>query len=99
MKKLLIITLLLAGTATAETKLTFEEYNAINPNNQKPSIQMKARQAMKRIAKVDAREAGEIAQEHCEESGTMNLRQKGWYLVYASDSCDIRVNALDGSVL
>jgi len=43
MKKLLIITLLLAGTATAETKLTFEEYNAINPNNQKPSIQMKAR--------------------------------------------------------
>lgn len=98
MKKLLIITLFLAGTAMAETWLTYQEYSMIKPDNQKPSVQIKARTAMKHIAKVDQEQVGKIFKSRCEDAKDIVLQRKGWYLYYVSDACDIRVNALDGTV-
>lgn len=101
MKHVLLLTLFLTGALMAETRLSYQEYTMLNPSNQKPSIQLKAKHAMQRIAQVDTEKATQIATQACgnDTVEAVDLRREGWYLRYHVAGCDIRVNALDGTVI
>lgn len=86
----------------ASETLTIKQKQSLVIYNHKPSTQINLKAKMRKMAKISSDKAKEIASSICqEEIGVPLLTHQKSFLFYrfSSTHCDIRVNALDGTLL
>ena len=99
--KLPVLLLLGSLFVSAET-LSISEQQTLKTYNHRPSLKKTVERRMQRLAKVTAEEAIEIASPYCGgEDIDPKLAHKHRYLFYyvETQSCQLYINALDGSLL
>ncbi|UFH59569.1 hypothetical protein [Sulfurovum mangrovi] len=99
--KLPVLLLLSSLFVSAET-LSISEQQTLKTYNHKPSLKKTVERRMQKLAKVSKDEATEIASLYCAgEEINPKLTHKKRYLFYyvGTQSCQLYINALDGSLL
>lgn len=99
--KLPILLFLSSLFVSAET-LSISEQQTLKTYNHRPSLKKTVERRMQRLAKVSKDEAIKIASLYCtSENINPKLAHKKRYLFYYVDtkSCQLYINALDGSLL
>jgi len=100
-KSFILIPALLITVLSAQ-ELTPEQLEKTESYNHKPSVQMKIKRNLQKIANISKEEAYTLAKSECLgevlNSKLMRHNKRLFYAI-AMDKCRIRVDALDGSVM
>jgi len=93
--------------ASSETLFTGEslsnrEHMSLHTYNHRPSVKLKNKRKIYRLAKVDKAQAATVAKKETSEDVTsLRLRHQGKYLIYkiTTEGHSLIINALDGTVI
>lgn len=101
--KIIVAILLFSTLCMADnTPILVDDSIKLQNYNQRPSIKLKHKQKLKRLAIVSKTEAKEIALKKCNEPVKhVRLAHRGQLLFYniSTKHCHIDINALDGSII
>lgn len=98
----LFIISLLSYTFLFSQTLSIMDQQHLKTYNHRPSLKKTVDKRMTQMAKVSREEASQIAKPLCKmQEPTLKLMHEDRYLFYlaSSGSCNVYINALDGSVL
>ncbi len=93
---------MVSSTLLGATELSEREYRQIHSSNQRLSIQLAQKRAMRRLAKIDEASAQKMAEKVCgEDVETIRLKHRNRKLYYEirTEGCHLHINALDGKIL
>jgi len=97
----LLIFAFFTGVLTAE-EISPLDHMSIHTYNHRPSVKLAKERKMHKLHKVNEAEAKVIAEKACKEkTSRLKLTHRGTLLYYVakSKSCEVHINALDGTII
>ena len=101
MKPISLLLVVALGTLYAQ-ELTVSQLSKTRNYNHSFSGKIRYQRRLKKMTKITKEEAKKIAKEHCKEElhfSKLAVRHKRLFYKFNSDECQVKIDALDGSVV